>query len=99
MQEIALHIMDVAENSITADASEISVAVKINEEMDMLAVTVKDNGKGMDDEMLSRVTRPFTTTRTTRKVGNRLRFFKPGGVLKSLHAIRHGSRKRRAARP
>ena len=34
-----------------------------------LTVVIADNGRGMTPEFLSRATDPFTTTRTTRKVG------------------------------
>ena len=36
---------------------------------DRLRVQVKDNGRGMDAELIARVTDPFVTSRTTRKVG------------------------------
>ena len=36
---------------------------------DRLRMGVEDNGKGMDAEMVARVTDPFVTSRTTRKVG------------------------------
>ena len=35
----------------------------------MLTMELSDNGKGMSPELLARVTSPFATTRTTRKVG------------------------------
>lgn len=78
MKEIALHIMDIVQNSITANAGFISVCVFINKEKDDLTVEISDNGKGMDADMLSRVTSPFTTTRTTRKVGLGIPLFKAG---------------------
>ncbi len=78
MKEIALHIMDIVQNSITAEADLISVRVSINQKVDNLAVEIEDNGKGMDDDMLARVTSPFTTTRTTRKVGLGIPLFKAG---------------------
>lgn len=78
MQEIALHIADIAENSITAGADKISIAVGADEKTGMLSVTVIDNGRGMDEEMTSRVTSPFTTTRTTRRVGLGIPLFKAG---------------------
>lgn len=58
--------MDIAQNSITAGAKTIRIDVTEN---GMLEITVTDDGKGMDPEFLRRVTDPFTTSRTTRKVG------------------------------
>lgn len=78
MKEIALHILDIVQNSITADAGLITVRVFIDKEDDSLAVEVDDNGRGMDADMLARVTSPFTTTRTTRKVGLGIPLFKAG---------------------
>jgi len=78
MKDIALHIMDIAENSITAGAGIISICVEADEKNNTLTVSVKDNGKGMDSGMLRRVESPFETTRTTRKVGMGIPLFKMG---------------------
>ncbi len=69
MQEISLNILDIAQNSIRADATLIEITVEENPESDIFAFTIKDNGCGMDEEMVKRVSDPFVTTRTTRKVG------------------------------
>ncbi len=69
MRELALHILDIAENSISAGASRVEISVKQDFRNDELWISVKDNGKGMDDEMLAKLTDPFITSRTTRKVG------------------------------
>ena len=69
MQEISLNILDIAENSIRAEASLIEITVRELPAEDVLSFMVKDNGCGMDEEMVRRVTDPFVTTRTTRKVG------------------------------
>ena len=69
MKDLSLHILDIVENSIEANASKIRI--KINEDIkkDLLIIEIKDNGKGMDEETLKTVTDPFYTTRTTRRVG------------------------------
>ena len=69
MQEISLNILDIVQNSIRAGASLIEVIVEEAPSGDVFAFTVKDNGCGMDEEMVKRVTDPFVTTRITRKVG------------------------------
>ncbi|MCB6993386.1 ATP-binding protein [bacterium 210820-DFI.6.37] len=81
MKELALHIMDVMQNSITADSSEISVGVKTCQEDCQLVITVKDNGCGMDEETLKKATDPFHTSRTTRMVGLGLPMFKEAALL------------------
>ncbi len=76
MRELALHILDIAENSISAGATRIRIAVEENLKDDILRIVIEDNGKGMDAETLAKVTDPFVTSRTTRKVGLGIPFFK-----------------------
>ena len=76
MRELSLHILDIAQNSIVAEADEIRIAIIENFVEDRLAICIKDDGKGMDEETLSKVVDPFYTTRTTRKVGLGIPMFK-----------------------
>ncbi|MDR3289555.1 MAG: ATP-binding protein [Peptococcaceae bacterium] len=69
MKELALNILDIAQNSIAAGANQIAIAVRESVAADRLTISVKDNGCGMEPEFLAKVTDPFTTTRKTRKVG------------------------------
>lgn len=69
MKELSLNILDIAENSISANASLISICVIQDTFENLLTITVADNGKGMSDSFLKKVTDPFSTTRKTRKVG------------------------------
>jgi hypothetical protein len=69
MEDLALHILDIAQNSLEAGATEIEIEIWENLKEDRLTIKVRDNGRGMDAEMLARVTDPFFTTRSTRKVG------------------------------
>lgn len=68
MREIALHILDLAQNSINAKADNIKIEVD-EDENGFFAFTISDDGCGMSAEMVAKVRDPFTTTRTTRKVG------------------------------
>ena len=74
MKELSLNILDIAQNSVKANASLIGIS--IDETDDVLSFKITDNCKGMTADFLSRVTDPFTTTRTTRKVGLGLPFLK-----------------------
>ena len=76
MRELALHILDIAENSISAGATRIKITVEEDLKADRLRIQVEDNGKGMDSATLARITDPFVTSRTTRKVGLGIPFFK-----------------------
>ena len=68
MKELSLHILDVAQNSISAGATRLELTLT-EDAGGWLTVVIADNGRGMTPEFLSSVTDPFTTTRTTRKVG------------------------------
>ena len=67
MKELSLNILDIAENSIKAKATRVTI--EIFETADTLKFTVSDDGCGMKPDFLKSVTDPFTTTRTTRPVG------------------------------
>lgn len=69
MREIALHILDIVQNSVVAGATRIEVDICEDIEKDTLTVVITDNGCGMTKEFLEKVVDPFTTKRTTRKVG------------------------------
>ncbi len=69
MREIALHILDITQNSVAAKAENVSIDVLEDTKADTLTVCITDDGSGMSPEFLSQVTDPFTTKRTTRKVG------------------------------
>ena len=75
MQELSLNILDIAQNSIVAGATLIEIGVEVDEN-EFLTITVKDNGKGMNEEAVKNVVNPFFTSRTTRKVGLGVPFFK-----------------------
>lgn len=76
MPEISLNILDVAENSTRAEAKLIRITVDADVPGDRLTVLIGDDGCGMTPEQVSRVTDPFYTSRTTRKVGLGVPFFK-----------------------
>ncbi|MBP5224247.1 MAG: ATP-binding protein, partial [Lachnospiraceae bacterium] len=86
MKELSLNILDIAENSVKARASLVSILIDEKaahpEESDpflrdvVLTISILDDGCGMTEEILRHVTDPFYTTRKTRSVGLGLPFFK-----------------------
>ena len=74
MRELSLNILDIVENSVRAGATLIKVSVIAKD--GFLTIEIADDGKGMSEEFLRSVTDPFTTTRTTRKVGMGIPLFK-----------------------
>ncbi|MBR4890207.1 MAG: ATP-binding protein [Clostridia bacterium] len=76
MRELSLNILDIAQNSISANASLITIEVAENTVKNTLLIGIYDNGKGMSEEQVKSVIDPFFTTRTTRKVGMGIPLFK-----------------------
>lgn len=76
MKDLALHILDIVQNSITAGAKLIEITINENVSGDLLEINIRDNGKGIPVEMLAIVTDAYVTSRTTRKVGLGLPLFK-----------------------
>ena len=63
MEDISLHILDIAENSVRADAKTIEIVITRDTGEDLLHVRVIDDGRGMDAGTLARVRDPFFTTK------------------------------------
>ena len=68
MRELSLHILDLAQNSVEADARNLQIDIDENEN-GYFTFSISDDGRGMTEEMVKRVRDPFVTTRLTRKVG------------------------------
>ena len=76
MVDLAMHMMDIVQNSIRAQASEIGICF-FEESCDhTLTFRVKDNGCGMSRETVEKLADPFFTTRITRRVGLGIPFLK-----------------------
>lgn len=76
MTELSLNILDIAENSTKAGAKLVCITVNADFSSDRLLISIKDDGCGMTEEQAVQVTDPFFTSRTTRKVGLGVPFFK-----------------------
>jgi len=76
MKELALHILDITQNSVRANATDIKIGIIESPLSDTLTITITDNGSGMSDEVLKNSTDPFYTSRTTRRVGLGLPLFR-----------------------
>ncbi|MDD6735107.1 MAG: ATP-binding protein [Clostridiales bacterium] len=75
MKELSLHILDIAKNSVKAKANLIEITVNEDIENNLLIIDINDDGCGMSEEFLKTVKDPFSTTRTTRKVGMGISLF------------------------
>ena len=76
MRELSLNVMDVAQNSVRAEATVVRITVTESDKDDRLTIEIADNGCGMTQEQVQQVIDPFFTTRTTRKVGLGVPLFK-----------------------
>ena len=99
MRELSLNVLDIAQNSIKAEASLIEIEINESTEKKELLIGIYDNGKGMTKDQIMSVTDPFFTTRTTRKVGLGIPLFKmaaemTGGYLEIESEVGVGTKVR-----
>jgi K+-sensing histidine kinase KdpD len=78
MQDISLHLLDIIENSVRAEAKNIKVRVIRNVQKNRLRIIVEDDGVGMDSQTLEMAQNPFYTSKEERekKVGLGIPLFK-----------------------
>ena len=82
LEDLSAHVLDIAQNSIAAEAGKIEVTIrKPRAGGGLMEFEIKDDGKGMDEARLSQVLSPFCTSRTTRRVGMGLPFLKQSSEL------------------
>lgn len=81
LEDLSAHVLDIAENSVMAESTEIKIVVEECLAANKLFFSVEDNGRGMSGDFVRKVTDPFTTTRTTRRVGMGLPFLKQSAEL------------------
>src|SRR4030042_2892697 len=97
MEDISLHILDIAENSIRANAKNINIVIIENNKEDLLTLAIEDDGEGMDDKMKEYAMNPFFTTKEGKKVGLGLAFLsqsaeEAGGKMKIENEPGKGNR-------
>jgi len=64
VQDISLHILDIVENSLTAGAKRVAVSITEDRRANRFVLEVRDDGKGIDEEILKCVKDPFYTTKS-----------------------------------
>jgi anti-sigma regulatory factor (Ser/Thr protein kinase) len=76
MYELSLSILDVVQNAIRAEARRVTVQIDVNGGEDRMTIAIEDDGKGMNEQQRLAASDPFFTTRTTRRIGLGLPYFK-----------------------
>ena len=69
MEDLSLHILDIVDNSLRSEAKLVEISVVEDTEQDLLALEIKDDGRGMDPEKCARAADPFFTTQTGHRFG------------------------------
>ena len=95
MEDLSLHVLDVAENAIMAAASRIEIVIIDNRDKLMQTISITDNGTGMDKETVKNALDPFFTTKK-KKTGLGIPLFaqaakEAGGALKIRSTLDKGT--------
>lgn len=69
MEDLSLHILDIAENSIAARAHRVDIRVEERPSRDRLVLEISDDGRGMSPQLLTRALDPFVTTKRGKRIG------------------------------
>lgn len=64
MKELSLHILDLVQNSVHANAKNISISIFEDSKADSYEISISDNGCGMTKDTLSHILDPFFTTKS-----------------------------------
>lgn len=97
MEDLSLHILDIVENAITANASKIDIYIDEDKEKDLQAIEISDNGSGMDEDAIKKVLDPFFTTKRHKRIGLGIPLFAQAareseGEMKIESAVNKGTR-------
>ena len=79
--DLSLHILDIAQNSISAKATRIKITIDEDKFNNRYMLTIQDNGTGMSPEILANVTDLYFTTKKTGKAGFGLPLLKRNAEL------------------
>jgi anti-sigma regulatory factor (Ser/Thr protein kinase) len=62
LKDLSLHVLDLAENALKAKATRIEIKIIEDSTKDLLIIEVKDNGKGIQKNIIPEVVKPEFTT-------------------------------------
>ena len=96
MEDLSLHVLDVTENAIMAEASRIGIYITDDRDKGIQVIEIIDNGTGMDKETVKKALDPFFTTKN-KKTGLGIPLFaqaakEAGGSLEIRSASDKGTK-------
>ena len=97
MDDFSHYMLDIAENSVSAGATAVTIEFTYSVKNNLVEFIVEDNGCGMSEEAVKSVVNPFFTSRTTRRVGMGIPFLKQmaelcGGSINIESTLGKGTR-------
>jgi len=69
MQDLSLHILDIVENSIKAEATLVEISITEDVEKNRLILVIKDNGSGISADQPHQALDPFYSTKKSSRIG------------------------------
>jgi anti-sigma regulatory factor (Ser/Thr protein kinase) len=85
MEDLSLHILDIADNCIKAEAKNIAISIEESKSKDLLSLQITDDGKGMNSETKVKALDPFFSTRKERRIGLGLSLLKEAAKAANGH--------------
>ncbi len=81
MEDLSLHILDIVENAIRAQAQHVRISVREDLKQDVLSIEIEDDGAGMTEDFKRKALDPFTTTKKTSRIGLGLPLFEQAAKM------------------
>jgi len=85
MEDLSLHLLDIAENSVKARAKLVSITIEESKKKDLLSITISDDGEGMNEETKAKALDPFFSTKKERRIGLGLSLLKEAALTANGH--------------
>jgi signal transduction histidine kinase len=80
MSELSMHIIDIIQNSMAAQAKTIHCKLKDSLKEDIISILISDDGRGMTPEEAEKVQDPFYTSKKGKRVGLGIPLFKAAAI-------------------
>jgi len=88
MEDLSLHVLDVAENALAAGADRIEVRIDEDTAEGILSIEIEDSGCGMDEQTANRILDPFYTSKPAKRVGQLLQSRQAIGSRSACFSLR-----------